>query len=91
MTTAVLPATQRLRKVLRNESVQLGTGVAVPLEIPFGKLHTRGEKRLAFDISLWPVHSSKDDTKCAKTTCLDAVIGGHSKFFLVTGDCCRKR
>ena len=78
MTTAVL-----LCKAVKNEPVQLGTGVAVLFKIRFGKLHTRGEKR--FDISHWPVHSSKDNTKFAKTTCLDAVIGGHSKFFLVTG------
>ena len=54
-------------------------------------LSSKVYKRLAFEIYLWPVHSSKDDTKCAKITCLDAVIGGHSKFLLVRADCCRKR
>ena len=86
MTTAVL-----LCKALRNESVQPGTGVAVPFKIPFGKRLTRGEKRLAFDIYLWPVRFSKDDTKCAKTISFDAMIGGHSKFLLVTVECCKKR
>ena len=79
MTTAVL-----LCKVLRNESVQPGTGVAVPLNIPFGQCFPRGAKRPAFEVFFWPVRFSKDDATCAKkNTCLDAMIGGHSKFPLV--------
>ena len=38
----------------------------------------------------WQI-TSKKHISCAKLTCLDAVIGGHSKFLLVTWDCCRKR
>ena len=34
---------------------------------------------------------SKDDATYAIKTCLDAMIGGHSKFPLVTGKCCKKR
>ena len=33
----------------------------------------------------------KKHISCAKPTCLDAVIGGHSKFLLVTGECCKNR
>ena len=43
------------------------------------------DKRLAFEIFLWPVHSSKNVTTYAKTLCFDAVICGHFKFFRSQG------
>ena len=51
----------------------------------------------AFKVCPWPITSAwktmekeKEEQQnvrtCAKLTCLDAVIGGHSEFLLVTGD-----
>ena len=50
-------------------------GIVFPCDFPFK----------VFDLMETP------QTKRAKTTFRDAVIGGHSKFLLVTGGCCKKR
>ena len=51
--------------------------------------------------NFWPVTFSGENAgkpwntykkvSCANATCLGALITGHSKFRLVTGECCKKR
>ena len=48
--------------------------------------------------NFWPVTFLQETTRkpykkvsCANATCLGALITGHSKFRLVTGECCKKK